>query len=112
VHSTCRSSFVSLCCLVAYLYSDTNIIICVNLMALFFFAERIYFDMFLSTVPFFALGCICTLYLKCIFDIFENVKKIQTKMFFVHLHVLRAHEAVSRKSNFLLDLCKNDKIWY
>jgi hypothetical protein len=27
---------------------------------------------------YFALRCICTLYLKCIFDIFENIKKLET----------------------------------
>jgi hypothetical protein len=29
----------------------------------------------------FTLGCICTLYLKCIFDIFENIKNSKQKCF-------------------------------
>jgi hypothetical protein len=61
---------------------------------------------------FFALECICTLYLKCIFDIFENIKKSKKKMFCVRIHVLRAYKVDSTKTDFLYDLCKNDKIWY
>jgi hypothetical protein len=33
-------------------------------------------------------------------------------MIWVHLHVLHVHEVVSRKTDFLYGLCKNDKIWY
>jgi hypothetical protein len=42
-----------------------------------------------------ALGMV-SLYLKCILDDFE-MSKIQTKNLQVHLHMLRAHKAVSRK---------------
>jgi hypothetical protein len=59
---------------------------------------------------FFALGC--TLYLKCNFDIFKNIKKFETKMFCVRVHVLRTYKFVSTKNNFLYGLCKIDKIWY
>jgi hypothetical protein len=52
------------------------------------------------------------IYLKCIFDIFENIKKIETKMFCVHVHVLRAYKIVSTKIDILYGLCKNEKIWY
>jgi hypothetical protein len=38
--------------------------------------------------------------------------KIETKLFYVHLHVLCAHEVISRKTNFLCGLRKNNKIWY
>jgi hypothetical protein len=61
---------------------------------------------------FFALRCLCNLYLKCIFDIFENIKKNWKKMFCVHVLVLGAYKFVSIKTNFLYGLCKNDKIWY
>jgi hypothetical protein len=39
---------------------------------------------------------LCSLYLKYILNIFENVKK-QTKILRVHLHILRVHEMVLRK---------------
>jgi hypothetical protein len=64
-------------------------------------------------MAFFSPMCICFFYLKCIFHIFENVKKLQTKILCVHLHVLGAYEVVLRKNDFFFcGLCKNDKIWY
>jgi hypothetical protein len=48
-------------------------------------------------MAFFALRCICSLYLKFFFNIFENVKKNQNKTLCVHLHVLRAHEVILTK---------------
>jgi hypothetical protein len=49
-------------------------------------------------------------YLNYIFDIFENAEKFQTKMFCVYFHALCDHEVVSRKTDILRGLCKNNKI--
>jgi hypothetical protein len=49
---------------------------------------------------------------EMLFNIFNNIKKFKTKMFYVHIHVLRACKVVSTKTNFLYGLYKNDKIWY
>jgi hypothetical protein len=51
---------------------------------------------------FFALRCICTLYLKYIFNIFENIKKIETKMFCVHIHVLVPTKLFQPKPTFYM----------
>jgi hypothetical protein len=58
----------------------------------------------------FAQGCICFLYLKCIFETFENFKKFQRKLIHVNLHILHAQEVVWRKIDFLCSLYKKTKI--
>jgi hypothetical protein len=55
----------------------------------------------------FSLRCIYTLYLKGILT-YLNMLKIQTKVSRVHLHILRVHEVVSRKT--IRGLCKKKKI--
>jgi hypothetical protein len=51
-----------------------------------------------------APGCICTLYLKCILNIFPNVKKIKTKMPRVYLDMLHVHKVVSAKTDMFCAL--------
>jgi hypothetical protein len=66
-----------------------------------------YFNMELSSGHgYFAPRCKCTLYLMCIFNIIENLKTFQTKIFYVHLNVQRLHEVISRKTDFVYGLCK------
>jgi hypothetical protein len=61
---------------------------------------------------FLALGCICTLYLKYIFDIFENIKNFKI-IFCVYMSMFYIPTKLfSTKNDFLYDLYKNDKIWY
>jgi hypothetical protein len=48
-------------------------------------------------------------FLKFNFNIFIIVKKFKTKMFWSHPHVLRVYKVVSRKTDFLCVLCKNEK---
>jgi hypothetical protein len=58
--------------------------------------------------------------LKCIFDIFENIKKVKIKIVFckflknVFCKCLCSTclQSCFIKTDFLYDLCKNVKIWY
>jgi hypothetical protein len=54
-------------------------------------------------------GCICTLYLKRILNIFKNVRKIQIKILCVYLDMLHAYKVVSAKTDMFHALCKKDK---
>jgi hypothetical protein len=56
-----------------------------------------------------APGCICSIYLKSFFNIFENVKKSQIKMLCVYIHVLRAQEVVLLKITFYVAYVKMTK---
>jgi hypothetical protein len=48
--------------------------------------------------------CICTLYLKCILNIFLNVKKIKIKMLHVYLDMLHVNKVVSVKTDMFCAL--------
>jgi hypothetical protein len=50
-----------------------------------------------AEMTFWLLGAYCSLYLKFIFNILENVKNIETKILCVHLHIVGAHKVVLRK---------------
>jgi hypothetical protein len=54
--------------------------------------------------------CICSHYLNVIFDIFWNVKKIQTKNSQVRLHMLCVYKVVLRKTNLSFGLRKKRQI--
>jgi hypothetical protein len=55
------------------------------------------------------LGVYALFSLKCNFDIFWNVKKIQTKNSCVHLPILSVHKVFASKINLSFGLCKNTK---
>jgi hypothetical protein len=58
---------------------------------------------------FFALRCICTLYLKFVFYIFENVKKIKEKHFVYISMFYVSTKSLQEINKFLHGLCKMTK---